>query len=70
MSIAEALKLPPQARAKLAESLWESLADPFLVAADTEEAEAIAMAFERDRQLDVGEVQGVSHSDMMAKFRR
>ena len=66
----EALRLPPRERAILAESLWESLDDPFKIPADTDEAEAIALARERDRQLEAGEVEPVSHEDMMAKFRR
>jgi hypothetical protein len=38
----------------LVESLWESLAHPFEVAAWTDDAEAVAL--ERDRQLETGEV--------------
>ena len=66
---AEALRLPPRERATLAESLWESLADPFEVAAWTDDTEAVALALERDRQLETGEVQPVSHEQMMARLR-
>jgi putative addiction module component (TIGR02574 family) len=66
---AEALRLPPKERALLAESLWESLVDPFKVPASADEAEAIAVALERDRQLESGEMQPVTHEEMMARLR-
>ena len=67
---AEALLLPPKDRAMLAESLWESLADPFIVPAWTDDAETVALATERDRQLEGGEAQPVSHEEMMARLRQ
>lgn len=67
---AEALRLPPRERAMLAESLWESLNDPYKVPPQADDAEALALAVERDRQLEVGEVQPVSHEEIMAKLRR
>ena len=67
---AEALCLPPQKRAMLAESLWESLADPFTVSPQAEEVEAFALAAERDRQISSGEVDPVPHEEMMARLRR
>jgi putative addiction module component (TIGR02574 family) len=67
---AEALRLPPKQRAILAESLWESLMDPFKIPAWTDDDEAIALATERDRQLETGEVKPVSHEEMMARLRR
>ena len=67
---AEALRLPPKERAMLAESLWESLVDPFEVAAAADDSEAIAVALERDRQIECGEVQSISHEEMMARLRR
>ena len=67
---AEALQLPPQARAMLAESLWESLTDPFEVVAEIDDAETTALAVERDRQIEAGEVQPVSHEEMMLRLRR
>jgi putative addiction module component (TIGR02574 family) len=67
---AEALRLPPKERAMLAESLWESLVDPFKVAASADDSEAVALAIERDRQLNSGEVQPISHEEMMARLRR
>jgi len=67
---AEALRLPPQERAILAESLWESLVDPFEVPAVTDDAEVLALAVERDRQVETGEVRPVTHEEMMARLRR
>jgi putative addiction module component (TIGR02574 family) len=67
---AEALRLPPNDRAMLAESLWESLTDPFKIPAESDDAEAIALALDRDRQLEVGEVQALSHEELMSRLRR
>jgi putative addiction module component (TIGR02574 family) len=67
---AEALRLPPKERAMLAESLWESLMDPFKIPAWTDDAEAVGLAAERDRQLETGEVRPISHEEMMARLRQ
>ncbi len=67
---AEALRLPPQERAMLAESLWESLTDPYKFPPQADDAETLGMAVERDRQLEAGEVQPLSHDEMMARLRR
>jgi hypothetical protein len=57
---AAALQLPPKERALLAESLWESLADPYKIL-PTDDTDEVDLATERDRQLESGEVQPVSH---------
>ena len=67
---AEALRLPAKERAMLAESLWESLNDPYKVSSQADDAEALALALERDRQLEAGEVHPVSHEEMMSRLRR
>ena len=67
---AEALRLPPKERAMLAESLWESLVDPFKVPAESDDSEALALALERDRQLETGEVKALSHEELMSRLRR
>lgn len=54
----------------LAESLWESLSDPFKNPAESDDAEALALAKERDRQLEAGEVQPLSHKELMVRLRR
>jgi putative addiction module component (TIGR02574 family) len=66
---AEALRLSPPERALLAESLWESLSDPF-EAGDADESSTIELAAERDRQIDAGEVQAISHEELMSRLRR
>ena len=67
---AEALRLPPKERALLAESLWESLTDPFEIAAAGDDSELTALALERDRQMETGEAQPISHEDLMARLRQ
>lgn len=67
---AEALRLPPQERAMLAESLWESLVDPFEIPAAADDREAATLALERDRQLEAGEVRPLTHEELMARLRR
>jgi putative addiction module component (TIGR02574 family) len=67
---AEALRLPPKERAMLAESLWESLTDPFQIPAESDDAEAIAQARERDHQLETGGVQPLSHEELMSRLHR
>ena len=68
---AEAMKLSVRERALLAESLWESIGDPFeeTTSLDRGEEEAIALAIERDDEIEIGQVKPISHSDLMAKPR-
>jgi putative addiction module component (TIGR02574 family) len=65
---AEALQLPPKERAFLAESLWESLSDPFEVAPDDHQS-VTDLATERDLEIESGQVQVVSHEDVMSRLR-
>jgi len=65
----EALRLPARDRALLAASLWESLDDRFPAPSQMEDAEAAALALERDRQIEQGEVQAVPHEELMARLR-
>lgn len=67
---AEALRLPAKDRAMLAESLWESFVDPFEAPAAVDDSEAVALALERDRQLENREVQPISHEEMMRRVRQ
>ena len=64
-----ALSLPLRERAMLATSLWEILDDPF-AAADIDESEALALAIERDRQIESGEVVPLSHDELMRRLRQ
>ncbi len=66
----EALLLSARQRALLAESLWESLEDPFETPVEADEAAALALALERDRQIESGELRTMSHDEMMARLRR
>jgi hypothetical protein len=67
---AEALRLPARERALLAESLWESLSSPHETSADMDDRAALALARERDQQIEAGEVSSVLHDEMMARLRR
>jgi putative addiction module component (TIGR02574 family) len=66
----EALRLSPEQRAHLAESLWESLGDPFEAHGELKDDAALSLAQERDRQLEAGKVQPISHQEMMGRLRR
>lgn len=66
----EALRLSPKQRALLAESLWESLEDPFEVPHEMDDAAAVDLALKRDKQIDSGELQPIPHAEMMARLRR
>ena len=67
---AEALRLSARERALLAESLWESLGDPFEARSEIDDTTALALAIERDRQIEAGEVQAISHDELMTRLRR
>lgn len=66
----DALRLPPRERALLAASLWESIDDPYVLAADRSDEEAITMALVRDAELVSGAVASLSHSQLMARLRK
>lgn len=68
--VSEALRLPVKQRALLAESLWESIEDPFDASVKIDDEAATALAIERDRQIEAGEVTAVPHEEMMARLRR
>lgn len=67
---ADALRLSARDRALLASSLWESLEEPFRAPSSMEDAEAVALASERDRQIETGEVAALGHAELMARLRR
>ncbi len=66
----EALRLPARERALLAASLWESVEDPYVLAADRSDEDALALALARDAELESGAVAPISHSDLMSRLRR
>ena len=65
----EALNLPVRDRALLAASLWESIGDPFDETSIPDD-DAVALAIERDRELEAGELKAISHEDMMRRLRK
>ena len=66
----EALRLPARERALLAVSLWESVEDPYALAADRSDEDALALALARDAELESGAVAPISHSDLMTRLRK
>jgi hypothetical protein len=66
----EALRLPARERALLAAALWESIEDPFELAVDRDDGEAISLAEMRDRELESGAVAPISHEEMMRRLRQ
>ena len=67
---AEALRLPPRQRAQLAESLWESLSNPLDTSGQMDDGAALALARERDQQIEDGTVSPLLHDEMMDRLRR
>lgn len=65
----EALRLPAKERALLAGSLWESLEDPATTEGQMNDNEVVALAKERDHQLEAGQVHPVPHDEMMTRLR-
>uniref|UniRef100_Q3ASP8 Addiction module component, TIGR02574 family n=1 Tax=Chlorobium chlorochromatii (strain CaD3) TaxID=340177 RepID=Q3ASP8_CHLCH len=66
----EALKLDPKSRAILAETIWESLEDPYLEFSDVTDEEAISLAMKRDEEIETGIVMPLSHKGLMNSLRR
>ena len=61
-----AMLLPASEKALLAESLWESLGDPFQAPLD--ETDAITLAAQRDREIESGAVKPLKHEDLMRRL--
>lgn len=64
-----ALRLPPRKRALLASSLWESIEEPYVAAADLTDEDAISLALARDAELESGAVSPLSHLELMSRLR-
>jgi len=67
--VPEALRLSPKERAMLASSLWESIGDPYSPTIDQSGQEAIALAIQRDSEMESGLVAAISHHELMARLR-
>jgi len=60
----EVLSLPPEERAHLALAAWESLeADPAFAADRMLDPEGVALALERDAEIESGSAKPLSHSE-------
>ena len=65
----EALRLNPHDRAMLAETIWESLEDPYVAPCDMSDKEATALARKRDVEIECGDVKTLSHQELMTRLR-
>ena len=66
----DALRLSPRDRAILAEAIWESLEDPYFIFPNISEDEAIALAKQRDQEIERGDVSQLSHEELMDNLRK
>jgi len=64
----EALKLDSKSRTTLAETIRESLEDPYLVSSDVTDEESISLAIKRDEEMQTGTVTPFSHKELMDKL--
>ncbi len=65
----EALRLSSQDRAILAETIWESLEDPYVLSSDISDEEVIILAKQRDGEIEKGDVVPLSHRELMNRLR-
>lgn len=64
----EVLALPPKERAHLALAAWESLvADPAFAADRTLDPEGLKVAAARDRDIESGKTQPISHDEFLRR---
>jgi hypothetical protein len=64
----EALKLDLKSCAIFAETIWESLEDPYLVSSDVTDEESISLAMKRDEEPESGTVTPLSHKELMKRL--
>jgi len=65
----EMLQLNSHDRAKLAETIWESLEEPYIFISDISDEEAIDLAKKRDEEIEKGNVTPLSHKELMDRLR-
>jgi len=65
----KALKLPLEQRVLLAATLWDSIEDPYSLSADRSDQEAIALAIQRDEEIESGTVSALDHESLMTRLR-
>jgi len=66
----EALRLDPKDRALLAETIWESLEDPYAVGLDISDEDAVKLATQRDAEVESGKEMPITHKELMDRLRR
>ncbi|MCF8373649.1 MAG: addiction module protein [Bacteroidales bacterium] len=66
----ETLRLNVRERALLAETIWESLDSPNTLSSDISDEEAISLARQRDREIEKGEVDSLTHNELMNRLRK
>jgi hypothetical protein len=66
----EALMLGTKDRAVLAETIWESLGEPFVFSSDLSDEQAMALAKNRDQEMENETVTSLSHQELMERLRR
>jgi putative addiction module component (TIGR02574 family) len=65
----EALNLNAHNRAILAQTIWESLEDPYTIPSDITDSQAIKLAKKRDNEIEQGKVKSLSHQELMSRLR-
>jgi len=66
----EALRLNSRDRALLAETIWESLEDPYVIPCEISDDAAMALAIQRDKEMEQGDVVPLSHQKLMTSLRQ
>ena len=66
----EASRLNPRERAILAEAIWESLEDPYFIPNDMTEKEALALAKQREEEIEQGKAVPLSHKELMNRLHK
>ena len=66
----EVLKMSPHDRAIIAETIWESLEEPYKFSSDISEKEVLDLAQRRDDEIEQGRVTPLSHKELFDKLRK
>ena len=65
----EALRLNSRDRALLAETIWESLEDPYVIPCEISDNAAMVLAIQRDKEMEQGDVVPLTHQKLMTSLR-
>ncbi len=66
----QALQLEPEDRALLAETLWESLEDPYFFPMDMSDEDIIKLALQRSADMESGRYVPIAQEEMMHRLRK